>query len=316
MADQSNLAARFVSRAGRDKDDAARLAPLIRRALDEARRAWPAVELTDEELVDHLATRLRPEDDAEALLPQLHVADLYLACAAERGRPGALQAFEDSLLRRVGQFLDGVSRDPAFVSEVTQALRVKLFVGRDGQGKLSQYSGRGTLESWMCAAAVRTAYDLGRAEGRDARRHDEAVDVLAASDDPELDLLRRRYDGQFRITLEVALANLGTRERTILRLYYIERLTAAQIGKVYRVHEVTVLRWIAGARRAVLDRVRTDLSRMLGLSDEEFNELLALMRSQLHVSVGRLLETQSERVPARRAAPHERDRPESDDGPE
>jgi RNA polymerase sigma-70 factor (ECF subfamily) len=310
MADRTGLAARFVSRAGRDEVEAVRLAPLVERALDEAHRAWPLVELTDEDFIDHLATRLRPEDDAGEMLSWLNISDLYLARAAEGGRPDAVQAFEDLHLCRVGQFIDKVSRDPAFVAEVTQALRVKLFVGRDGQGKLSQYSGRGALESWVCAVAIRTAYDIGRARGHEIRHEDDAVDVLAASDDPELDLLRRRYDGQFRSALEAALANLGARERTTLRLYYIERLTAAQIGKLYRVHEVTVLRRIAGARRTVLDWVRTDLSRTLGLSSEEFDELLALMRSQLDVSVGRLLETQREPAPARRPAPDDRSEPD------
>jgi RNA polymerase sigma-70 factor (ECF subfamily) len=314
MADWRSLAARLVSRAGRGGEDERRLAPLIQQALDDAHRAWPGVALTDELFVDHLATRLKPGEDVGESLSRLKLSDLYLARAAETGRSDAVQAFEDLLLCRVGQFIDKVSRDPAFVAEVTQALRVKLFVGQDGQGKLSQYSGRGALESWVCAVAIRTAYDIGRVQGHEVRQQDDAVDVLAASDDPELDLLRRRYDGQFRGALEAALANLGARERTTLRLYYIERLTAAQIGKLHRVHEVTVLRRVAGARKSVLEWVRNDLSRTLGLSNEEFDDLLTLMRSQLDVSVGRLLETQSDGESARR--PEQDDRPKRDDRPE
>jgi RNA polymerase sigma-70 factor (ECF subfamily) len=60
---------------------------------------------------------------------------------------------------------------------------------------------------------------------------------------------------------------------------------------VYRVHETTVLRWMAQARETVVETVRTVLLRTLRLSPGEFNELLALMRSQLDVSVRRLLDS-------------------------
>lgn len=296
MAEHGDLGAFVVSRSGGEMGAASQLDPLLQQAVDDARRAWPTIELADEAFIEYLVARMQPDEDVEGLLHRLYFTDLYLACAVVRGSPGAVAAFDDALLSRVGQFIDGVSRAPAFVAEVTQALRVKLLVGSDGHGKLSQYSGRGALDSWVCAAAIRTAYDLGRAGARElAQDDDHALDVLAASGDPEIDLLRRRYDGEFRIALETALASLVSRDRALLRLYFIERLTAAQIGKIYRVHETTVLRWIATAREAVADRVRRDLSQALGLSSSEFKELLELMRSRLDVSVGRLLETQSER---------------------
>lgn len=293
MADVTDLAARLVSRAGKERGDDTLLPLELQRTLDEARRAWPTVELSDEEFVDHLAARVRPDDELLALLRQLKIADLYLACAAARGRPGAESAFEKALLGRVGQFVGSIDGTPAFVADVTQALRIKLFVGSDGQGKLSQYSGRGALDSWVCAVAIRTAYDLRRASGQKPREDERALDVLAASDDPELDLLRQRYDGEFRSALEAALAGLAARDRTLLRLYFIEQLPAAQIGKLYRVHETTVLRWIARVRESVFEQVRATLSHTLRLSAGEFEELLALLRSRLDVSVHRLLGTET-----------------------
>ena len=292
MVDPRQLAARLVSRAGAPAIAGAAVVPELSRALDDAHQAWPSVELSDEDFVDYLAARVRPDDDLPAVIRQLKVADLYLACAAAHGRPGAEHAFERSLLARVGQFVSSIDTSPAFVADVTQALRIKLLVGSDGQGKLSQYSGRGALDSWVCAAAIRTAIDLRRAGGHEAADNERALDVLAATDDPELELLRQRYDGQFRAALEAALLALEARDRTLLRLYFIEQLPAAQIGKLYRVHETTILRRISRVRESVFAQVRAALSTILRLSASEFDELLALLRSRIDVSVHRLLVTQ------------------------
>jgi len=292
MLDREVLTARFLARTGKVARDPGELGVVLQHALDEARRAWPKVELSSEEFVDHLAARVRPDEDSVALLRQLKIADLYLACAAERRRPGAVTAFEEAFIRRVGQFVRGIDRETAFVADVTQALRIKLFVGSHGDGKLSRYSGRGALESWVRAVAIRTAYDLRRTEEYKRREEDCALDMIAGSDDPELDLVWQRYNREFRAALEDGLGGLPGRDRTLLRLYLIEQLPALQIGKLYRVHETTALRWIAQAREAVVERVRAALLRTLRLSSGEFDELLAMLRSRLDISVRRLLDTQ------------------------
>jgi RNA polymerase sigma-70 factor (ECF subfamily) len=144
----------------------------------------------------------------------------------------------------------------------------------------------------VCAVAIRTAHDLHRIEQHKVHDDERALDVLAASDDPELDLLRQRYDREFGAALEAGLVGLSARDRAVLRLYFIEQLPAAQIGNLYRVHETTVLRWMARARETVIATVRAVLLRSLRLSIDDCNELLALMLSRLDVSVRRLLCTE------------------------
>jgi RNA polymerase sigma-70 factor (ECF subfamily) len=266
------------------------LTAALRTAIDDARRAWPDVDLPDEPFVAHLAARVRPDEDVTAALASLKIADLYLACAAGRGDAAAVAAFEQTLLARVGHFIARVDTSPHFVAEVTQALRIKLFVGSDGRGRLSQYSGRGALGSWVCAAALRTAYDLRRQESRHAHDHDGDLDVLAASDDAELELLRARYRDDFRAALRDAIAALDTRARTLLRLYFLERLTMEQIGTIYRVHETTALRWISHARETVIEQVRATIKKKLQLSASECEELMGLLSSRLDVTVRRLLD--------------------------
>ena len=145
----------------------------------------------------------------------------------------------------------------------------------------------------MCAAALRTAYNLRRAENRHTHHHDADLDVLAASDDAELELLRTRYRDDFRAAVADAVAALDARARTLLRLYFLERLTTAQIGTIYRVHETTALRWIGHARSGVLERVRTAIRGKLKLSASECEELMGLLASRLDVTVRRLLDGNS-----------------------
>src|SRR5688572_25348981 len=126
MVTRNDLVLRFLARAGKDVGEAPQLGPVLARALAEARHAWPAIELPDEELVDALAARLPQGEDAAAALQRLKVADLYLACAASRGYPEAVAVFEDTIIRRVGHFVGGINNTPAFISDVAQALRIKL----------------------------------------------------------------------------------------------------------------------------------------------------------------------------------------------
>ena len=295
MEADAALASLFLTRRVGPPAELPALAVSLRRALDHARATWPDLGLADERFVAHLADRVRPDEDAASALPQLKLADLYLACAAAEGTPAAIAAFEQKLLARVPQFIGRVDPSPHFAAEVTQLLRIKLFVGSDGSGRLSQYSGRGALESWVCAAALRTAYDLRRAETRHARHDKPDLDILAASDDAELELLRARYQDAFRLALAQALSALDARSRTLLRLHFLERLTHTQIGHMYRVHETTALRWIAQARDKVVSHVRATIKRTLQLSASECDELMGLLQSRLDVTVRRLLDDNSAR---------------------
>ncbi|MGZ3425953.1 MAG: hypothetical protein ACXVCV_04845, partial [Polyangia bacterium] len=56
-----------------------------------------------------------------------------------------------------------------------------------------------------------------------------------------------------------------------------------------KVHRSTVARWIAGARQQVLADARARLRAELGLSAGEFDSLAGVVRSQLDLSVAKIL---------------------------
>src|SRR5205823_11653356 len=92
-----------------------------------------------------------------------HAADLYLAFACGSGASGALAAFEASVLPQALGAIASIDRSVDFAADVQQALRQKLFVAEPGrEAKILGYAGKGPLDAWVRAAAVRTALVLKR----------------------------------------------------------------------------------------------------------------------------------------------------------
>jgi RNA polymerase sigma-70 factor, ECF subfamily len=141
---------------------------------------------------------------------------------------------------------------------------------------------------------MRTALSFLR--GRDGTPYaddalaDRAVaNMPAGTGDPELDVVRARYAGEFKAALEGALAKLQAQDRTVLRLHYVDGLNIDQIGGIYRVHRSTVARWIARTREGLLAEARQVLMTQLRLTTKEFQSLVAAMQSQIHLSIHRFL---------------------------
>ena len=256
--------------------DGARLDEL----LVESRAAWPGIALDAGTFARWVESRCDGSERA-------HAADLYLACACAQGLPSALAAFDRVFLAQVPAFLARIDRSHAFADEVCQQLREKLFVGT--APRIAEYSGRGPLAAWLRVIAVRQAL-AGRRRKLDQQIVDEpeAPEVLCA-DDPELELVRARYQPEFTAALREALDALAPRDRVLLRLHFVEGLSVDRIGERYRVHRATAARWVAAARDRVLDGTRQRLGERLGVDSAEFRSLTALLRSRLAFSLVRHL---------------------------
>lgn len=249
--------------------------------LADARAAWPGVVVDDAPFIRHLALRVRDGRTLSAL----KTGDLYLACACADGQRAALDAFEHAYLAQLPSFLGRIDRSTPFVEEVRQLVRERLFVGPSA--KIADYSGHGALAAWVRVIAVRTALALRRGDGR-SEPEDEAR-ALAATPDPELDYIKMRYRAPFEAALRDALAALDKKDRTFLRLHFVDGLGIDRIGALYQVHRATAARWIATAREALFDRARALLTERLHLRPDEFESLANVMRSQLEVSLHGLL---------------------------
>jgi RNA polymerase sigma-70 factor (ECF subfamily) len=110
-----------------------------------------------------------------------------------------------------------------------------------------------------------------------------------ATPDPELDFIRVRYAEPFRKAFAAALEALEPRERTVLKLHLVHRLSIDKIAQVYQVHRATAARWLVDVRERLYDDTRGRLMEQLQLAPRELDSLLALVRSDIDVSVRRIL---------------------------
>jgi RNA polymerase sigma-70 factor (ECF subfamily) len=113
---------------------------------------------------------------------------------------------------------------------------------------------------------------------------------LLAEDDPELQHMKARYSGEFRQAFKDALDSLSDREKSLLRHHFCDELNIDQIGAIYRVHRVTAFRWLQKARETLVTRTQRLLRQRLKTTDAEFESIVRLIRSQVEVSIRRLLQ--------------------------
>ena len=264
-------------------------------ALARAQQAWPKLEVPAEAFAQFLAERM-PPGDAVAGLSALNVTDLYLACACLRGAALALRALEDAHFEMVSAAVAQLRATPSQIDEIKQTLREELFVGlAGGKAALSGYSGRGALGGWLRVMAVRTAMRLLRKEREPVASDSELIRQLPApQDDPELQHLKTRYRSEFRDALVAAVRTLDHRQRNLLRYQYVEGLTVDDLAALYRAHRATTARWVARAREQLYEETRRLLTERLQVGSSEYESILRLIRSQMHMSLSELFLQESQ----------------------
>lgn len=256
------------------------------RALAAGRAAWPGVPVDPVAFARHLAERVDPGADPAAALAALAGSDLYLACACAAGSPGAVEAFTRRFCADLGPALHRVGASGS-ADDVRQILLERLFVGSAGSPpKIGAYSGRGPLAAWVRISAVRLAVSLQRGE-RPAgpAPDDQALEALGPAVDPELDALKLRYAAEFNAALREAFAALSARDRTLLKLHYVDGVPVERIAGTYNAHRVSASRWLSAARARVLEETTRLLRARQRLTESEFQSLARLVQSQLDVSL-------------------------------
>jgi RNA polymerase sigma-70 factor (ECF subfamily) len=281
----------YVLPASRGSVELPELEAHLAEVLATARVAWPDLALSTDVFLRYLAERIPEQGSLVDSLRGMHVADLYLACACAQGLDAAHVALDTRFLPKVDAAVARVQGPGDAVAEVRQHLRERLLSSEDGKPpRITGYQGTGPLVAWLRAAAVRTALNSRRSARRRAHAEEEALaEGPMAGGDLELSYLRQQHRADFQAALAEALAALPTRERTVLRLHFVEGLSLERIGAMYQTHKSTVSRWLARAREDVLTDVRRRLAERLQLSSEELQSLLRAVRSQLDASISSLL---------------------------
>ncbi|MEQ9496537.1 MAG: transcriptional regulator [Deltaproteobacteria bacterium] len=285
---------RFVELAPPGHRDAlcqiADLEVVLETLLANAKQAWPDLSLDDDVFLAHVAARLPAEDDLRRALLGLHAEDLYLACAAMQGDPAALEAVDGRVLPSVVPALSKIDAPKVVKEEAIDRLRHLVLFGDERRPpKLTKYSGRGALKSWLSVSAVRDLLTTLR----DTREVPVDEDALLRrgtfEDDPLLSELKAEYREAFQAAFKSALGRLSSRDRVLLRHYYVDQVGSDALARLHRVHRVTITRWLGRIRETLLEETRYDLRERLEVEANELDSVMRLIGSQLHVSLGGLL---------------------------
>jgi RNA polymerase sigma-70 factor, ECF subfamily len=264
------------------------LEPTLVACVAHARATWPTVAVADERFIRAIAERL----DDETALEALHTDDLYLACGCVDGDPQALAGFETSCSGTIDRAFAALGTTPSERADLRQVVRQRLLVApaEGGSPRIATYAARGPLAAWVRVVATREAARLLPHARREVSAEDQELSRLIAPDDnPEVGYLKRLYRDEFKRAFEVAVAALADRDRLLLRQYTLDGLTIDQLAALHGVHRATTARWVDAAREALLVATQRNLIERLQLSRDELVSVMRMIRSQLDVSLPRLL---------------------------
>jgi RNA polymerase sigma-70 factor (ECF subfamily) len=268
------------------------LEPQLAQALQDARNAWPDVDVPPAFFRDAVVTAARAGGAGNDLLAGVFASDLYLACGCVLGLPAATRSFVRNHLAAIPRYLAHIDPSTWLADEVAQELAARLLVARPPDPpRIASYSGRGSLDSWVAVAAQRAALSLLRRRdpGAAAASTSNLEGALSMGLDPELGLARAEVKQQFEGALAQALGALEPRDRMLLRLSLVSGLSCQKIGKIYGVNASTASRWIGRARDQVLSHMQRHLKQAHDLNPDELASLLGLARSQIELSLSGVL---------------------------
>lgn len=260
----------------------------LQEALAQARARWPPLELMTGRFLSHLAETLgdaaADEASLAAALRQRCLVDLYLACACADGVPAAIQAFLHEHLARVPTFVARLKLSNAQVEDVQLTLQERLLVGPPGGApRIATYHGQGNLQTFVRVAALRLGLNQLRRENPGSDPGSIPPGIVPPS--AETDLLLNRYREEFQAAVKAAFQGLDRDRRSVLQLYYVDRLNTRDIARMFQVNPTTASRWVAEARAHIGQEVRRVLRDRLQVSDAQLQSLYQAVRSHLNLSI-------------------------------
>jgi RNA polymerase sigma-70 factor (ECF subfamily) len=214
-------------------------------------------------------------------------ADLYLACACAEGIEGAAVVFLDTHGDRIATYLGRIVSCQDHIEEVRQRVLVRCLIGDETRPPaITSYSGRGSLEGWVRATAVRE----GLALARDGARHVElAESALERPGSVDRTWLVARYREPVQEAFTVASTSLPREHRALLRLHYVHGLTTNELARMYRISRSTLVRRLAEARDGLVARLAGELEGKAGIAAADCTDVLRLLKGQIDLRLSSLL---------------------------
>jgi RNA polymerase sigma-70 factor (ECF subfamily) len=260
-------------------------------AIESAECAYPDVARSPEDFTVHLA-KVMQRLPTPAAFRKLHTTDLYLAFACAGLDAHALLHFEKRYFPLADRAVGRLNLPGSVTGDVLAELREYLFVGRpDSPPRIGHYGGRGDLGAWVRSVVVNASFNAVRRDEKNTEL--EEADDVAAVGDPELAYLKNAYGAQLSSALRETLSKLPDDRRTLLRQRFLDGLSSEALARLHGVHRATVAKWIGEACDALLAGVRATLAQQLSVHESELDSIIRAGRTDLDVTLSRLLDTEN-----------------------
>jgi RNA polymerase sigma-70 factor (ECF subfamily) len=252
-------------------------------AYHAGRAAWPELPL---DLASFQRWVLMAGIDVDALVDRGD--ELYLVAGCVARQPEAHHAFERRYLSTMTQNVGRIALSSDQADELRQQLRVTLLLGPEP--KIGTFRGQGPLGAWVQVCAVRLALKMGAAADRMVSPDAHMLDGLVAQDaDQEVLAAKAQYRDTFQAALEECFSALPSRQKTLLRMHFLDGMSIDEMGQVFHVHRATIARWLVAIRREVLDQICKKISLNLRTSSSEFRSMVRLVQGDVRLSLHRIL---------------------------
>ncbi len=240
--------------------------------------------------------------DVKDFIDTLNADDLCLIIACEQNDPSAwedLVSKYDSTVKSAARKFSSNTEDS---EDLAGSIWAELYglKEKDGKvkGKLSYYSGRGSLAGWLRAVVSQLAIDEFRKQSKfvqieEAREFENLANesaesdrnsLITHSDNPEEVLNRAEANRDVTEAFRQAMTKLGAEDRLILKLYYFDDLKLKDIGASFGFHEATASRKLVRLHGDLRKSVEKILAERHGWKENEVKHHLAETASKLDIS--------------------------------
>lgn len=237
----------------------------------------------------------------------LNADDLCLIIACENGDETAWSDLVTKFDSTVKQAARKISNNLEDSEDLASSIWAELYglKEKDGKakGKLSYYSGRGSLAGWLRAVVSQLAIDQFRKQSKfvqieedrefenlanQSAEKDENSLLVAHGESPEDILSRTETQKDVADSFRQAIQKLEAEDRLILKLYYFDELKLKDIGNLLGFHEATASRKLVRIQQDLRKAAEKILAEKHGWKAEEVKKHLAESAAKLDISLEKI----------------------------
>lgn len=261
--------------------------------------------------VDKYLLRDNPNTTAteiEEFIGGMQADDLCLILACEQNNEKAWSELVERFTPTVRSAARSASSNEDAAEDLVQSIWAELYGLRnrkDGKpgGKLSYYSGRGSLAGWLRAVVSQLAVDVHRKQSRLVQTEEDSdldrlasevpaggqTTVAAGLRNPEEVIANRFAESDMSDALSNAIQELSAEDRLLVKLYYFDGLRLKEAGAVLGVHEATASRRLSRIHGDLKKRVSQILIEDRGWTKAETERSFAEVAQNLGMDLEALV---------------------------